>query len=221
MSHWNCREKRHLPSALQTKFIVFNTTYINLRWQNLDIFSFTSDRFPPYPHVSSPLFFIVRISQLGKCSCIFLINNWKSVCVEPWKWFAVKSEVLRIACCMCRDHTQARESERERESRNVLWLLSDYKESLSSCSTHCCDLIWFLSDAEMLHYQVGSKLCLNQLQWDPLRPNCHSGPSGRGWRRMEKQRGWQEWEKDTIGWGGGWLEFVLISGVWGHMRAWR
>ena len=73
----------------------------------------------------------------------------------------------------------------ERGSRNLLWYLNDYNESLSSRSAHCCDLIWFLSDAEMLHYQVGSKLCLNQLQWDPVRPSGHRGPSGRGWGRME------------------------------------
>lgn len=139
------------------------------------------------------------------------------------------SVFVYLCVCVChrnRPPESGGEQERNwvRESRNVLWYLNDYNESLSSRSAHCCDLIWFLSDAEMLHYQVGSKLCLNQLQWDPVRPNGHRGPSGRGWRWMEErgEAGTRE-GYDRVGFGGWgeWLEFVLISGVWGHMRVWR
>lgn len=89
----------------------------------------------------------------------------------------------------------------------------------------------------MLHYQVGSKLCLNQLQWDSVRPSGHRGPSGRGrngtnkWGRVGESGGWMgrggAGMREGYGRagfalpGGWWLEFVLISGVWGHMRVWR
>lgn len=113
-----------------------------------------------------------------------------------------------------RGHTET-ERGTEWESRNVLWLLNDYKESLSSRSAHCCDLIWFLSDAEMLHYQVGSKLCLNQLQ---LAAEGQVGGDEGGGRTGEGGGGVQEWEKDMIGWvmggeGNGWsLSWLVESG---------
>lgn len=53
----------------------------------------------------------------------------------------------------------------------------------------------------MLHYQVASKLCLNQLQWDPVRPTSHRGPSRTdGERRVaaEMRGGY-----DRVGFGGG------------------
>lgn len=153
-------------------------------------------------------------SQAGNCSHIFWTIMSTVLCLDPWKWPAVNSKgkegnvsaefYMHIYMniyhfrfsyvCVCMTETQLqtggeRERSRLRERRNVLWYLNDYNEFLSSRSAHCCDLIWFLSDAEMLHYQVGSKLCLNQLQWDPVRPNGHRGPSGREWRRME-EGGW-------------------------------
>lgn len=75
----------------------------------------------------------------------------------------------------------------------------------------------------MLHYQVASKLCLNQLQWDPVRPSSRRGPSRTdGERRVAAEmRG--GYDRAGFWWGevGAWLEFVLISGVWGRMRVWR
>lgn len=47
-----------------------------------------------------------------------------------------------------------------------------------------------------------------------MRPNGHRGPSGRR-REGTGEAGMRE-GYERVG-SGGWLEFVLISGVWGHM----
>lgn len=130
---------------------------------------------------------IITNSQANSCSHVFWTIMCTVLCRDPWKWPAVKSEVEeeRVICQQGVLHAHVhvnisvsiliflqksrtilrgrKESEAEGErAGTLLWYLSDYNESLSSHRAHCCDLIWFLSYAEMLHYQVGSKLCLNQ-----------------------------------------------------------
>lgn len=238
--HVNCQ-----LCFLHIKLIMIITTVINSQAKLFGL-CFSFDALPLWLNVSHPLVSqelaerrtpLRAVKQVT--SAMFLEQWLQSICHDPWNSLAVKSQVKGEAenvnwefdmqlyefqfNSLCgRDRAAETEGEREwsrvRESRHLLWYLNDYNEFLSSRSAQCCDLIWFLSDAEMLHYQVGSKLCLNQLQWDPVRPSGHRGQVG--WNEGGLG-GRQEWEKGGFWRCRVWLEFVLISGVWGRMKVWR